>query len=696
MQRLIILFTIFLLGICFEQAKANHDTLYICDVGDTIRLRTSPNYAAYAWSPSSTLDNPTIYNPIASPTRTTTYIARAISASGNNLIINSDFSQGNLGFTSKYRYEPVAITSQGTYGVTNNPARLNASAFAACGDRTTGTGNMLMVDGSPQAREEVWCQKVKVEANKNYAFSTWLASVNVQNPAALQFSINGDQLGEIFNATNRLCDWRQFYATWESGMATEANICIVNQNINRAGNDFALDDFAFFELAEVRYDTVTVVVVGQKVTVIDTSLCDGNFITYQNKQIFPNSRERFTLNTTLGCDSLVIWNVGLLDTIFESLRIDTLCPGEILSFFGENITRDTTICRTFAISNSCDSTYCVTVVFLTETALATASQSPSCFEAADGKLAIEPMAGLQPYRFAWNTGDSIASLENLRAGVYQITVTDTKGCTTQKAIYLEEPPQLMPQLNAASRWCNDKVWGQIFLNAIGGTPPYRYSLDAGTTLQQQQVVQPLDVGLYNLLIQDANNCSITAPIGIAAPERAEIVLLAPNGIELGDSVQVEILDNAPSPLSYAWEPADGIACTNCPTTIVVPLRTTNYTITGTDTLGCQWQTNWRVEVNKNASLFIPDIFSPNGDKVNDKFQPFSGKGITAIETIQIFDRWGSLVFEGNACTTNPSACVWDGYFKGSLQVQGTYTYFVVLRYLDDTEALVKGSVFLAR
>jgi gliding motility-associated-like protein len=98
-----------------------------------------------------------------------------------------------------------------------------------------------------------------VDPGANYAFSTWLTSVNPNNPARLQFSINGTRLGGIFTAEETVCDWRQFYAVWNAASTTEAEICIVNQNTNPQGNDFALDDFAFFKINEVTLDSILVI-----------------------------------------------------------------------------------------------------------------------------------------------------------------------------------------------------------------------------------------------------------------------------------------------------------------------------------------------------------------------------------------------------------------------------------------------------
>lgn len=236
------------------------DTILLCRPGQQVMLSATTGQFAYQWSPATGLSNPTVANPTVQPTATTWYVARIIGeAESDNLIQNPDFSAGNAGVTSDYPFVS-SINTQGLYGVNVSAANLNPTAFANCPDHTSGTGQMMVVDGSPTANEKVWCQSVAVEANANYAFSTWLASVNPANPAQLQFSINGARLGSIFSAPATVCNWRQFYATWNAGPATQAEICVVNQNTNPTGNDFALDDFAFFKIQDVILDSTLVLI----------------------------------------------------------------------------------------------------------------------------------------------------------------------------------------------------------------------------------------------------------------------------------------------------------------------------------------------------------------------------------------------------------------------------------------------------
>lgn len=168
------------------------------------------------------------------------YDVKAQCSIESNIVTNSDFQSGNTGFSSSYS-QASDLHPEGKYDVSTNP-NSNHGGFASCGDHTSGSGKMFVVNGATVAGVTVWCQTVTVTANSTYTFSTWIASVVSSNPAVLQFSINGVNLGSTFTASSTTCSWQQFCQTWNSGASTSANICIVNQNTVASGNDFALDD----------------------------------------------------------------------------------------------------------------------------------------------------------------------------------------------------------------------------------------------------------------------------------------------------------------------------------------------------------------------------------------------------------------------------------------------------------------------
>jgi gliding motility-associated-like protein len=78
---------------------------------------------------------------------------------------------------------------------------------------------------------------------------------------------------------------------------------------------------------------------------------------------------------------------------------------------------------------------------------------------------------------------------------------------------------------------------------------------------------------------------------------------------------------------------------------------------------------------KNANLFVPNTFSPNGDGSNDVFYP-RGTGLDRVKMLRIFNRWGEVVFEKKDFPINDPLSGWDGAFKGRKPQADVYIYQV--------------------
>lgn len=249
----------------------------IC-IGQSVPLIALPAFS-YVWLPNIGLSDSTIRNPIATPTSTTKYQLKTESI-GTNLAVNPDFSAGNTGFTSQYTYSLTGIP-EGVYFVGTNSYPWHTFLNPHI-DHTTGTGNMLLVNGDSVFNKIIWQQNIAVMPNTKYFFSVWLQSIHPDNPAELQFSINGIQIGNIFNASSIEGVWQQFYTTWQSGSATNASISVINKDTIRKGNDFALDDIVFAPLI-IANDSVLITVVNRPALTIttDTAICTGTSLQLQ-------------------------------------------------------------------------------------------------------------------------------------------------------------------------------------------------------------------------------------------------------------------------------------------------------------------------------------------------------------------------------------------------------------------------------
>ena len=222
------------------QINLGNDTV-LCN-GETLDLFVQPIYDFYSWSTGSSNNSITVNS-------SGVYSVNA-SIIGANVILNGDFEGGNTAALNNFStaYIPGVggswgiLSDPGTFAISTSPNNVHSN-FSNCPDHTSGSGNMLIANGSSTAGTSVWCQTVTVYPNIDYIFSCWAMNViSDPNISNLQFFVNGVQIGGIFSTTPIGCEWLEFNDVWNSGANTTAQLCIVNQNITGGGNDFAIDD----------------------------------------------------------------------------------------------------------------------------------------------------------------------------------------------------------------------------------------------------------------------------------------------------------------------------------------------------------------------------------------------------------------------------------------------------------------------
>ncbi len=100
-----------------------------------------------------------------------------------------------------------------------------------------------------------------------------------------------------------------------------------------------------------------------------------------------------------------------------------------------------------------------------------------------------------------------------------------------------------------------------------------------------------------------------------------------------------------------------------------------------------------VDIRKDCYINIPNVFSPNGDGVNDYFLPrqFLSKSVTSYK-MSVFNRWGQLIFQG----TNPEGRGWDGKFNDVNQPNGVYVYIIDVAFTDTRKEHYEGNITLMR
>ncbi|RMF32004.1 MAG: PKD domain-containing protein, partial [Bacteroidetes bacterium] len=125
------------------------------------------------------------------------------------------------------------------------------------------------------------------------------------------------------------------------------------------------------------------------------------------------------------------------------------------------------------------------------------------------------------------------------------------------------------------------------------------------------------------------------------------------------------------------------------------LESGTYAVTVSNPCG-EAESSIDVLVEDCEQVFFPNVFSPDGDGINDRFHPLDGGDVEIVEIFQVFDRWGGLVHEAKDFLPNDPKRGWDGRVGGRDAVPGVYVWWARVRFRNGVEARLEGDVLLIR
>ena len=332
----------------------------------------------------------------------------------------------------------------------------------------------------------------------------------------------------------------------------------------------------------------------------------------------------------------------------------------------------------------------------------------SCPGESDGTISVALQGGninIGPSVYLWGNGVALSNSNiatSLTPGTYSVTVVDPKGCEDSLTHTITAPPPI------------DFTLGEILpiqcfgLNTFvtvesvsGGNPTatYLFSVNNGIDrLPGEQVA--VVAGNQLITVTDIiNGCQLDTTITINQPVEIVVELPAVVEIELGDSLTMldpVIISSLPID-SFIWDPGNQLSCTDCKNPRVTAIKNQLYTLTVIDVNGCSASAQVLVDVDRNRNVFIPNVFSPNGDGINDKFKIFTGIGVTKINFVRLYDRWGELLFEEIDLQPSPDGTPgWDGNYRGEKLNPAVFLYLVEVEFLDGVKLLYRGDVTLLK
>jgi gliding motility-associated-like protein len=175
-------------------------------------------------------------------------------------------------------------------------------------------------------------------------------------------------------------------------------------------------------------------------------------------------------------------------------------------------------------------------------------------------------------------------------------------------------------------------------------------------------------GQYIWIVRDSIGCEERDTFNVNVPDSGSIDLGVDITIEKGDSVLIQPVVAGIDILSVTWDPPfPGIGIESFWFT---PESTTRVTLMISDSAGCVFSDEKLVTVFVTVRLYIPSIFSPNGDGINDEIIVHTNIPVDRILSLEIFDRWGNKLHG----QYESAPLRWDGTYRGKEASSGVYVY----------------------
>ncbi len=336
------------------------------------------------------------------------------------------------------------------------------------------------------------------------------------------------------------------------------------------------------------------------------------------------------------------------------------------------------------MSIACSATDTVTIAGGSALSITTSITAVICDDDQDGSIKLIPSGGTPPYEVIWSNGDSATTVSNLQPGVYSFTLTDAEGCQLDSSIALTSVSEYDVEIIATDALCDGSPTGSLQANIISGTtPPYTYLWSNGDT---SDLILNLPPGSYGLTVTDELNCLRTDSARVSRRLNIEETIIPPCPSINNGSITATVTGGV-QPYGYLWN-------TGATSQSLLGIGEGTYSLTVSDQNDCKGSDtiivmNDTTNIAFCDTLIFYDVFSPNGDGVNEQWV-VDGLLRFPDNEIQIFNRWGNLVYEAK-----PYSNDWDGRSKKD-ELLPPATYYYILKLHDLNESVYSGNITLIR
>lgn len=193
--------------------------------------------------------------------------------------------------------------------------------------------------------------------------------------------------------------------------------------------------------------------------------------------------------------------------------------------------------------------------------------------------ALVTITGTGTHFYAWSNGATTTAINNLAAGTYSVTVTNSANCKESATTTITAPAALTLSIAPTNLRCNGQNQGQAVATAGGGVAPYTYLWSTGATTS---TISNLPANTYTVTVSDRQSCQVNGSVTISQPTALALTLTTVD-VQCGQTNNGQAtatVSGGTTPYRYAWS-------TGATTSALSNLAAGSYSVTVTDAAGCQ-------------------------------------------------------------------------------------------------------------
>ncbi|MBK6902582.1 MAG: PKD domain-containing protein [Saprospirales bacterium] len=395
---------------------------------------------------------------------------------------------------------------------------------------------------------------------------------------------------------------------------------------------------------------------------LNLAACQGEGIDFMGVSIPAGGSSQFSLQNTGGCDSLLTVVVAELLPDAEFVNL-VGCEGSTVTYNGVPLLPGTQTDFLFSNSAGCDSTVTVTVVAVAGDTTVVA-------------LELCPNETINYLGLTLEAGDEV-----------EVVLSNWQGCDSLIQVSVTGFPEVVWDATSDPS-CWNSGSGSILLNIQQGDGPFQFSLNGGG-VQTGPLFEELPAGAYTIEITDINGCKYEGPANVEEipPITAQVDVGAWDCKSFSAQVFASLLSGQGN---FSWPDNSGGPFWDAETPGVYTLQIQNQCETVMQ--------SFEVVLPDDIALspvYLPNMFSPNGDGINDSFRGYAADGVQVLSyELLVFDRWGNLLFEAGDLESG-----WDGRLNFKPMDPAVFVYYIRATFINcgqEQSVFKKGDVTLIR